>query len=121
MRLEVVAVALQDVLGFEDSVANAAGAGVKLRQGGVQVIGVRIVLDGETIFVNRLVGVVGAAVHRDHLLVHVRQGEVIVGRGLVGLLRRRTTAPVGREQEDSCCSGASACGLFSTRWNRCRG
>ncbi len=88
MRLEIVAVALQDVLGFENGIANAPGAGVKLRQGGVQVVGIRIVLNGEAIFVNRFVGVVGAAIHRDHLFVHVRQCEVIVGRSLVGLLRR---------------------------------
>src|ERR1035438_906962 len=53
-RLQVVAVALQDVLGFEDCIANAAGLGVQFGESGVQVIRGRIVLDRQPILINRL-------------------------------------------------------------------
>ena len=85
-RFQVVAVALQDVLGFQHGVANAAGLGVEFRQAGVQVVGSRIVLDGQPVLFNRLVGIVGAAVHGHHLLVHVRHREVVIGCCLVRLL-----------------------------------
>ena len=63
-----------------------ARLGVKLRQPSVQVIGARVVLDGQPVLVDGLGGVVGAPVHRDHLLVHVRHHEVVISSGLVGLL-----------------------------------
>src|ERR1019366_4110118 len=50
---------LQDVLGFEDGIANAAGLSVQFGESGVQVIGSGIVVDGQPVLFNRLIGVVG--------------------------------------------------------------
>src|SRR5664279_422556 len=86
-RLQIVAIALQDVLGFEHGIANAASLGVQFGESGIQVVGSGIVVDRQPILFNRLIGVVSASVHGNQFLVHVRHGEVVIRRRLVRRLR----------------------------------
>src|ERR1019366_5145633 len=46
-----------------------------------------IVVDGQPVLFNRLIGVVGTPVHGNQLLVHVRHGEVVIRRRLGGRFR----------------------------------
>ena len=85
-RFEIVDVTLENVLGFNDGVANAAGAGIKLGQSGCQVFGRGVGLNGGPVFLDGLVRQFAAAVCSYLLLVHVREGEVVVGGGTVGRL-----------------------------------
>src|ERR1019366_1001256 len=68
--LQVVAVALQDVLGLQDRIANAASLGVQFGESGIQVIGSGIVVNRQPILFNRLVGIISAPVHGNQFLVH---------------------------------------------------
>src|SRR4029077_20723226 len=87
--LEIVRVALENVLGFDDGVANAAGAGIKFGQAGGQVLGGGGGLNGCPVFLDSPVGQLTAAVGRYLLLVHVREREVVVRGGAVGRLTGR--------------------------------
>src|SRR5271165_1681594 len=89
VRLEIVAVALENVLGFENRVLDAPGASVQFSEPRVQIVGGRVVLDGQTVLVDGLAGVLRSAIHRDHLFVDMGHGEVIVGRRLIRSVGRR--------------------------------
>jgi hypothetical protein len=85
---DIVGVALDDVLGFEDGVANASGLDVELGEAGGEELGRRIGLNGEPIFFQSLSREFATAVDRDLLLIHVGDGVVIVGSGAVQFARR---------------------------------
>ena len=88
VRFQVLGIALDDVLRFEHGVADASGFYVEFGQAGGQEFRRRIGFDREAVFLDGFVGQVAAAVHRDLLFVHVRDGVVVVGGGAVGLARR---------------------------------
>src|SRR5450631_3152851 len=102
VRLEIVAIAFEDVLRFQDRVLDAAAARIQLGESGVQVVRSRIVLDGEPVFIDCLVGVIGAAIHRDHFLEDMGHREVVIRGSLIGRLlptlgyRRRSRSAVAR-------------------------
>jgi len=83
---EIIGIALENVLGFDDRVADTAGSRVKFGQAGGQVLGRGIGLNSETVFLDRLVSQFAASVGRNLLLVHMREGKVIIGGGSVGCL-----------------------------------
>ena len=85
VRFEIVGIALQNVLRFEHCIANAAGLGIELSQCRGQIFGSRIGFDGLAVFLDRFIGQFTAAVHRNLLLVHVRQRVVVIGGSLVRL------------------------------------
>ena len=89
MRFEIVGIALQNVLRFEHRVANATGLCVQLSQARGQVFGTGIGFNGGAIFLDRLGGQITAAINRHLLLVHVRQGVVVVGGSLIRFVRGR--------------------------------
>src|SRR5579862_5932739 len=94
---EIFGIALDDVLSFEDGVSNASGLNVKFGEASGQKFGGRIGVDGKTIFLDRFVGEIAAAINRDLLLVHMSDGVVVIGGGAVLLVRRRLSGlRVGR-------------------------
>ena len=86
---EILGIALDDVLRFFDGVGDAAGLDVEFGEAGGQEFGGGIGFDGEAVFLGRFDGQVAAAVGRDHLLIHVGEGVVVVGGGLIDFARRR--------------------------------
>ena len=86
---QILGIALDDVLRFFDGVGDAAGLYVELGQAGGQEFRRGIGIDSEAVFLGRFAGQVAAAVGGDHLLIHVRQRVVVVGRGVIDFARRR--------------------------------
>ena len=86
---QIIGVAPDDVSRFLDSITDAAGLSVEFSQSGIQIFRGRIILDGQAIFFDGLGGILGAAIHGHHLLIHVRQRIVIVGCRPVNLPGRR--------------------------------
>src|SRR5207244_12770908 len=74
-----------DVLSFQDSVADAPGFGIELSQTGGQVRRTWVGIDGLAVLFNGLVGQVAAPVYGHQLLVDMRHGVVVVGGGPVHL------------------------------------
>ena len=85
---QVVGIALENVLGFEDSIPNTPGLGIELSQRRSQILGSRIGIDGQPVFLDGFIGQLAAAVHRHLLLVHMGQGVVVIRRRLVELAGR---------------------------------
>ena len=88
MRLEIGGVALDDVLGFDDGVADATGLDVKLGQAGSEELGRRVGFNGQAIFFHGLVGQLTAAINRDLFFIHVRDRVMVVGSGAIQLTGR---------------------------------
>src|SRR5262249_24363549 len=86
---QVVGIALDDLLSFENGVAYAASAVVDVSQSGIQVLRRRVGGNRQPVFLDGLVGVLAAPVHGHHLFVHVGQSEVVVRRRMVNLSGRR--------------------------------
>ncbi len=82
---QVVGIALENVLGFEDGITNTPGLGVELSQRGSQILGSRVGVDRQPVFLDGFVGQLAAAVHRHLLLVHMGQRVVVIRRRLVEL------------------------------------
>ena len=85
MSLKIIGIALEDVLSFHNSITDAPGFRIELCEAGGQVLGGGISVDGLAVFLDGLIGQLGAPVHRDLLFVHMGQRVVIIGRGLVHL------------------------------------
>jgi hypothetical protein len=75
---------LDDVLRLDHGVANAPRLGIKLGQARGQVRGGRVRINGGAVFLNRFSRQFAAPVSRHLFLVHVREGEMVVGGGAVG-------------------------------------
>src|ERR1700735_4394457 len=88
MGLDIVGIALDDVLGFEHGIADAARFDVKFGEAGGEELGRGIGLDGEPVFFHGLIGQLAAAVGCDLLLVQVRQRVVVIGGGVIHFARR---------------------------------
>ena len=73
MSIQVLGIMLENVLGFEDGVANASGLGIEFGQAGVEIRRLGIVGDGQLVLFIGLVGVFGARVAGDLFLVNVGQ------------------------------------------------
>src|SRR5208282_74220 len=84
--LEIVGIALDDVLRLDHGVANAAGLGVEFGETRGQVRRGRVRINGGAVFLNRFIRQFAAAVRGHLFLVHVREGEVVVGGGAVWCL-----------------------------------
>ena len=80
---QVVGIALDDLLGFDHRIANPSGLGVELGEARGKVLGGWVGVDCETVFLDRFIGQLAAPVAGYLLLVHVGEGEVIVGGGSV--------------------------------------
>src|SRR5580698_11330157 len=84
---EIVGIFLDNVLRFDDGIANSASLRIELGETGCQICGGRIRINRGAVFLNRFVGQFAAAVGGHLFLIHVREGEVVVGGGTVGALR----------------------------------
>ncbi len=87
---EVFGIALDDVLRFLDGLGDAAGFYVEFGQGGGQKFRRGIGINGEAVFLSGFGGEVAAAVGGNHFLVHVGEGVVVVGGGVVELCAGQT-------------------------------
>ncbi len=79
---QIVGITFDEVLRLDHGVANAADFVIELGQTGRQIRGGRVRINSGAVFLNRLVGQLAAAVGH-LLLVHVREGEMVVGSGAV--------------------------------------
>ncbi len=98
---QIFRIALDDVLRFLDRVGDASGFYVELRQAGGQEFRRRIGVDGKPVFLRSFSGQVAAAIGRDHLLIHMRQRVVVVGRCMIHFAWRRlrlAVAGIGLER-----------------------
>ena len=86
--VQVVGLGLEDLLRRQHRVAYPAGAQIEFRQPTVQVFRVGIGVERQLVFLDGARGVLGAAVVGGHILVHVRQAEMVVSRRAVRFLRR---------------------------------
>src|SRR5256885_14352633 len=82
MSLKIIGIALEDVLGFHNSITDAPGFRIELCEAGGQVLGGGISVDGLAVFLNGLVGQFGAPVPCDLLFVNMGQRGGVIGRGL---------------------------------------
>ena len=87
--IEIVGIALYDLLRLGDGVPDVSRFEIKLRKTCVQLFRAWIVLERKFIFVDGLAGVLRVSVNRDHFFIHVRQRVVVVSLGAITLFRRR--------------------------------
>ena len=78
--VQVVRLGLENVLCSQHGVPNPAGAEIEFRQPTVQVFGAGIGVERQLVLLNRARRVLGAAIVGGHVLIHVRQAEMVVGR-----------------------------------------
>src|SRR5580704_10645137 len=88
-------IALDDVLGLDHSVTNAAGLGIEFGKTGSEVLGSGIGINGSAIFLDRFAGQVAASVNRYLLLVGVGESVVIVSRRPVDFVGRGLSGGFG--------------------------
>ncbi len=83
---EIIGILFDDVLRLNHGVANSPCLGIQLGQTRGQVRGGWIRIDGGAVFLNSFIGQLAAAVSGHLFLIHVREGEVVVGGGAVRTL-----------------------------------
>ena len=88
VRFQVVRIPLQNLLGLRYRVADAPCACVKFGQASRQILRRRIGFDGQPIFLNGLRHQIAAPVDRHFFFIHVGNGEVVIRRSFIGLVRR---------------------------------
>ena len=87
-RFQVLGIALDDLLRFQHSVADASGARVKFCQASVQKGRIGVIFQRLFVFLDGLAGKLRTGVVGNQFLVNVAQRVVIVGLGLIRLYRR---------------------------------
>ena len=101
-RFEIVGILLNDILRFDHGIANATSFRVKFGEAGGQICGGRVGVNGGAIFFDRFVSQFAAAVSGHLFLIHMREGEVVVGGsaircfGFGGRLRTSGFCGLGR-------------------------
>ena len=88
--VQVVGLGLEYLLGRQHGIPYAAGAQIEFRQPTVQIFRVGIGVKRQLVLFDGAGGVLGTAVIGGHILVHVRQAEMVVSRRAVRFLCGRS-------------------------------
>ncbi len=105
---EIVGLGLEYFLGRQHGIPHPAGAQIELRQAVVEVFRAGIGVQRQLVFFNRARGVLGPAIISGHILVHVRQAEVVVSRRAIRFLRLQGV-PAAAAGEAAAVGGGSVC------------
>ena len=88
MRIQVVRVLLELILRNLDGFADAAELEVQFCQAVLQIGGVRVSVECELVLLDRLRGIIGAALRRGQVLVNMREAVMVISRTRPGRRRR---------------------------------
>ncbi len=92
MSFQVVGLGLENFLGCQHGIAYPAGSQIEFGQPAVQIFRVGVGAERQLVFFDGARGVLWPAIVGGHILVHVRQAEMVISRGPVRFLCRRRGA-----------------------------